>query len=166
MALIKCPECGKMISDKADICIGCGFPIKSESDKSKIEVIVEELRSKYTDKEKNKMIKELRERLGLSLKEANDIIEKSFKGEKIEDNFEGIYKFSFWSGQVKVKCTRCGSYNCDFFKDKTSDVVKSSYSFNLNPLKPFTPLNRKDKVVKKGKIVDKYICKDCGKVFE
>lgn len=27
MALIKCPECGKEVSDKATICIECGFPI-------------------------------------------------------------------------------------------------------------------------------------------
>ncbi len=26
MALINCPECGKQISDKSDICIGCGIP--------------------------------------------------------------------------------------------------------------------------------------------
>lgn len=29
MALITCPECGKKISDKADVCISCGFPIKN-----------------------------------------------------------------------------------------------------------------------------------------
>ena len=29
MALIKCPECGKEISDKAKTCIGCGFPLES-----------------------------------------------------------------------------------------------------------------------------------------
>ena len=28
MALIKCPECGKEISDKANNCIHCGVPIK------------------------------------------------------------------------------------------------------------------------------------------
>ena len=28
MALIKCPECGKEISDLADVCINCGFPVK------------------------------------------------------------------------------------------------------------------------------------------
>lgn len=28
MALIKCPECGKEISDKATICINCGLPLK------------------------------------------------------------------------------------------------------------------------------------------
>ena len=29
MALIKCPECGKEISDKADSCIYCGYPMAS-----------------------------------------------------------------------------------------------------------------------------------------
>lgn len=28
MALIKCPECGREVSDKAEICIHCGYPIK------------------------------------------------------------------------------------------------------------------------------------------
>ena len=27
MALIKCPECGKEISDKAEICVNCGMKI-------------------------------------------------------------------------------------------------------------------------------------------
>ena len=27
MALIKCPECGKEISDKSKQCIHCGFPL-------------------------------------------------------------------------------------------------------------------------------------------
>ena len=27
MAIIKCPECGKEISDKAAVCIYCGYPI-------------------------------------------------------------------------------------------------------------------------------------------
>ena len=28
MALIKCAECGKEISDKAEKCVHCGFPIE------------------------------------------------------------------------------------------------------------------------------------------
>ena len=28
MALIKCPECGKEISDKSIACIHCGFPLE------------------------------------------------------------------------------------------------------------------------------------------
>lgn len=31
MALIKCPECGKEISDKAEKCIHCGCPIKKQT---------------------------------------------------------------------------------------------------------------------------------------
>lgn len=30
MALIKCEECGKEFSDKANACIHCGFPITKE----------------------------------------------------------------------------------------------------------------------------------------
>lgn len=32
MALIKCPECGKDISEAAEICVHCGFPIKQHLD--------------------------------------------------------------------------------------------------------------------------------------
>ncbi len=31
MALIKCPECGKEISDKASVCPNCGYPISNTS---------------------------------------------------------------------------------------------------------------------------------------
>ena len=30
MALIKCPECGRDISDKAKACINCGYPLNEE----------------------------------------------------------------------------------------------------------------------------------------
>ena len=30
MALIKCPECGKEISDKSDKCIHCGYPMEAQ----------------------------------------------------------------------------------------------------------------------------------------
>lgn len=33
MALIKCPECNKEISDKAVNCPNCGYPICTESNK-------------------------------------------------------------------------------------------------------------------------------------
>lgn len=43
MALIKCPECSKTISDKSQICINCGFPLENnynhiENEKTIIEV--------------------------------------------------------------------------------------------------------------------------------
>lgn len=30
MSLIKCPECGKEVSDKSEICIHCGYPINKK----------------------------------------------------------------------------------------------------------------------------------------
>ena len=46
MALIDCPECGRKISDKSEICIGCGFPIldylKKELENKKIEELENE----------------------------------------------------------------------------------------------------------------------------
>lgn len=35
MALIKCPECGKEISDKSKSCIHCGYPIQQQGKKLK-----------------------------------------------------------------------------------------------------------------------------------
>lgn len=31
MALVKCPECGKKVSDQAPTCIHCGYPIQASS---------------------------------------------------------------------------------------------------------------------------------------
>lgn len=55
MALIKCPECGKDVSDKAEVCLNCGFQIAGteniyELAKKKEEEIVQE------NSEKNKSI--------------------------------------------------------------------------------------------------------------
>ena len=36
MALIKCPECGKEISDRAQACIHCGCPIQTQISESKL----------------------------------------------------------------------------------------------------------------------------------
>ena len=40
MALINCPECGKKISDTADKCIYCGFPICKKENHKKMSVIM------------------------------------------------------------------------------------------------------------------------------
>lgn len=37
MSLIKCPECGKEISDKASTCIHCGFPLDNLQQPQKIQ---------------------------------------------------------------------------------------------------------------------------------
>lgn len=41
MALIKCPECDKEVSDKAFACIHCGFPLNNiQPSKMKIFIII------------------------------------------------------------------------------------------------------------------------------
>ena len=48
MALIKCPECGKEISERANVCPNCGFPIKEylENEQKKRDDIQAENRKK------------------------------------------------------------------------------------------------------------------------
>lgn len=35
MALINCPECGKEVSDNAEVCVNCGFPIVKNRNQKK-----------------------------------------------------------------------------------------------------------------------------------
>lgn len=60
---------------------------------------------------------------------------------------------------TEVFCPRCKSYYCGFYQQSQT---KSQYSANLNPLKPFTYANRTDTTT----ILERYICNDCGKVFD
>ena len=38
MALIKCPECGKEISDKANQCIHCGYPLSQLPNNNNVDI--------------------------------------------------------------------------------------------------------------------------------
>lgn len=88
MALIKCPECGRQISDKAVACPGCGFPIcdVGVQPKTPIEKLVDEIYEKYPN-EKVKAIKVLREATGMDLKPAKDIMDLKFSGKNSTEKF-------------------------------------------------------------------------------
>lgn len=73
----------------------------------------------------------------------------------------------------EIRCPKCRSTNVEFLGGETIGAkaakTKTTTSLNLNPLKPFTVLNHKEKVVKKGSDgiqFDRWHCKDCGKVFK
>lgn len=77
MALIKCPECGKEISDKAPACIHCGFPLDQletvvENDDGKLYKLI--LKSTPIDT-KVKTIKLVMDIQGCGLKEGKDIVD-------------------------------------------------------------------------------------------
>lgn len=79
MALIKCPECGKEISDKSKQCIHCGYPL--DELKNETSNIINNENSSYSvklisfGKQKVKVIKIVREVSGLGLKEAKDMVD-------------------------------------------------------------------------------------------
>lgn len=163
MALIVCPECGNNISDKADKCIHCGFPLKEHMEKAtsinekpytlcpkcnSVNPIgvwtCENCGHKYKDKEYNPI----------------------YPNKK---PFKGIYKYDMWGNREEVRCINCKSENCSEYKDQivVPDKTKTTVSLNLNPLKPFTVANVKEKVVRKGYSIpiNRFICNDCGEIF-
>lgn len=74
MALIKCPECGKEISDKSKQCIHCGYPLdymENTSDKYNFYKVI--LADYGT--EKIKVIKAVRETTSMGLKDAKNFVE-------------------------------------------------------------------------------------------
>ena len=46
--------------------------------------------------------------------------------------------------------------------------TKTRYSLNLNPLRPFTLVNKKEKILKNDRVEtkDKFICNKCGLIFD
>lgn len=47
MSLIKCPECGKQVSDKASSCPGCGYPIAGSPAGIKVRCLSDDYKVKY-----------------------------------------------------------------------------------------------------------------------
>ena len=52
MAMIKCPECGKEISDRAEVCPGCGYPVKDYLQETKDKEQREIPEKKWNESEK------------------------------------------------------------------------------------------------------------------
>lgn len=72
--------------------------------------------------------------------------------------------------KYKRYCPKCGSGNCHAFVDNmqiSGGKVTATYSANLNPFKPFTFVNKKEKVTQIPVYmnVTKFQCDDCGKIF-
>ncbi len=80
MALIKCPECGKEISDKAPACIHCGYPLQEQPPmiSSAVSTSKKVVIPSYKEMSPTKIpcIKIVREIKGLGLAEAKDFVEQ------------------------------------------------------------------------------------------
>ena len=119
MALIKCPECGKEISDKSEKCIHCGFPLRNEP------IIQECINGKYYDvtflKDMNlsyvQKLKKLNDLTGCGLAMSKEITKKyhveqeKVEKSRVEDN--------------TLRCPTCNSTNVKKIS-ATSKVIGAS----------------------------------------
>lgn len=103
MSLIKCPECNKEVSDKAEKCIHCGYPLRSTP------YIHEVINGKEFDCSflldqsisPIQKIKQLKELTGCDLHKAKEIVDKyhpTTKSAKENNNTDN-----------RPKCPTCGS---------------------------------------------------------
>lgn len=183
MALIRCPECDKEISDKADICVNCGFPIKKylEEQKEKEEK-EKKLKEKYwcpACYKQNEIGSDYCAFCGFRLTPYvqiqqdqldNELVKKEKVVEQPKKEFHGIYRYGLFSGKQEVYCPRCGSENCSYYTEQQyiPGKTKTRYTANLNPFHPFTLVNKKEKVIKKESVqnVKRIMCNDCGYTFQ
>lgn len=77
-----------------------------------------------------------------------------------------------YNEQGQKCCPYCGSTHFQYASQQIygarPEKTKTRYTANLNPLRPFTLVNKKEKVVKKarsGYAVDEFICLNCGNRF-
>ena len=232
MSLITCPECGKQVSDMAQSCINCGYPLiqelkkkieyeeqkRSDGEREKVELpfslnlpkgyriekdgkkffVYKNGEVNYVGDLPKLVIKNIKRPTGTrmgsvtftyvlhTLKfsveseeqiEKLEFLSKLFTQETENSNqkkeeFTGIYKVYPNGSKKEIYCPRCGSIDCSYFTEQKVTHVpvktKAKYSLNLNPLKPFTIVNKKEKTIKRDIVrdVSKIKCNKCGEIFE
>lgn len=103
MALIKCSECGKEISDKADKCPNCGCPVKKQPYTVTINDTVVDIDSIWENhSNKNDFIKHIKNTYKLNDNDCLDIYNKyiNYRGIKPTNNVNGKKKdstLSIWA---------------------------------------------------------------------
>lgn len=118
MALIKCPECNKEISDKSEKCIHCGFPLKQNiNTKCNINGVEYDLSFILTTFEQNpndkmKIISTFMKMTNCGLADAKNIIEKIIETKIIPPVLILKQQKSTKIEEKSVpKCPTCGSTN-------------------------------------------------------
>ncbi len=195
MALIKCPECGKEISDRAESCPNCGCPASewesrthNEDKKEDTEGGIRKEKEKYWCRKcyrqneigvnycvycGNRLAPYYSLEKSILNQDKKDnstqTEEKKTKNQKQNKEFQGVYRSTLFGKLQEVYCPRCGSENCSHYQDQKviPGKAKTRYTANLNPLHPFTLVNKKEKVKRKEQVVTerKFICNSCGKIF-
>ena len=142
MALIKCPECGGQVSDKAPACNHCGYPI-SEMTINKVpqNIIIKvdgksydisnlkKMYNKYTDTEQKMICNTCNQLYNNWYKSNSNNKRFSGKGENLIQ-WIGV-TFNWWPknhmNYIAYKfLAECCMYNFQYFEFNTADYMKSS----------------------------------------
>jgi len=170
MALIKCPECGKEVSDKASACIHCGYPLaeeKTENNESAcaLKKVVIPCYKGAPIEDELLAIKIVRQVTGMGLSEAKELVESDnpivvhgvdmSKAKNIANQFvcEGLHAqivdahdsniyFESITNKVNSKSPRCPK--C---RSTSIATVNRGYSIVWGFLGSGTPMN---------------VCQSCG----
>lgn len=173
MAIIKCPECGEKISDKAPACIHCGFPLSLLKQEERKESPLEIRPSSKLSEEKQMCIN-CGSRVSVSYSQCpncglnfltGDVPVKKSKaaeanpmedthlidcpgcGRKVSEKAK-VCPFCGEPIDTNVYCPKCGSSN-------TKVITGASKVTSVVLWGPFAA----------HKVLSKYICKECGHKF-
>lgn len=179
MALIKCPNCGKEVSDKAKECINCGREINKQKKKtiylvaSILLIIAIIVASTLGIKQYSKIQEEKRQE---KIQEILSDVDKYYAVgdfEKIEDSYDKLDELKYdTSKKRKVLMYDEETYSAvnDFYnafnsaKSQLSDNSYSSLRDLLNSLK--TPMNKLDKLeVNMDSEIGKYVYNIKGNIM-
>lgn len=148
MALIKCPECGKDVSDKAVACIHCGYPLASRSvesqpSKSAKDFLYQVELREYRQADKVKVIKVICEVTGMGLADAK----------RFSESLPGVVM----KGLTVDECEKIK----DLFNEvnATASITADNVSKTHNPVFNSRPLRT---VGKKAQGNDTVVCPKCG----
>lgn len=124
--LIKCPECNNEISDKSEICIHCGYPIKNEMEQEANNIcVIDGVPRDLTEQLENisnpnyKPLYKFGHEYGMSLADAvvlsdmlevNKVIPKEYNSSDREKYRKQLNEIE-QKKQNKPKCPTCGSVN-------------------------------------------------------
>ncbi len=118
--LIKCPECGKEISDQAEACIHCGCPISKQHEKPHKDDFswIEEINGHqvnlvpiiilYKSGNKLQAVKDLTEQTGMSLKEAKDYLDNMCRERHTTQT--SPRQTTFHESTPTKRCSKCGAF--------------------------------------------------------
>ncbi len=88
MALIKCPECGEKISDKAPICVHCGYPLARELKKAE-EASFEASNGSFAmiicniGPNRTQVMKDIRKYTSIEVQEVKELLDNVILGETV-----------------------------------------------------------------------------------